>query len=882
MATSLSAYTASAQSTIKILGALFKSAATLDLITIGAPIAATSAGQIALVNSLFGIYGAQAGTVLVSSPTFPGYAATSTSAEFAATLIDTMTAGTTISTTVKDAWKAAVVTLLPSYASRGALAVALMNLVDTYTGSDASVIALNAVMDNRAEYSAGYSQTAAGATFSSVATLVSTVSSITSAVSSITPVVTGTTYTLTTAADTLTGTVNDDTFVGLVDAATTANSTLSAADTINGSSGTGDVLNITTQAGTAVADAVNGALVSGIETVNLRATSTAGVTMAAGNVSGVTLINNNISTDAVTLTGIASTTALRITGNANTTNGATTATFLGSATAGAVTLLSGTTAGAVTLNGTGFTSLTITSSGATNTIGAIDSSTSTAIATTTINAETAFLTTGLTVGTVGAGGQTLVISGAAGDRAATSTAAARSAVTLGALDADYVSVNASGLTVGGVSATLSATTSATFTGGAGVDRITTSNSGQTGAIDAGAGTDILTLAATAHIDTTGEGTIYKNFEVLNVDSTGAAVSIDLDTITFTSSGSTITSIMIADAANATSVTDMSATQAAAVTVTAGAGAITLGVKNAGTTGNLDTLNITVSDGDTTPSEAIWGTGDVTLAGVETVSITATDDVTWASMANISGLTKLTVTGGGDVSITTGAHVVTANEIVDFSALTAASTFNMAGATTLALAFTGGSGVDTVTNSAIGGNVIKTGAGRDVITLTQKTAGTADTITPGAGGDAITATNVGNETWDKFTLKFEAGDSVADSSVTGTGFLAALMDAVTAVDFANAAAAAAGHVITFDTVQSATAQTWSATAVTFGTTAVTNAYDFYIYNTGAGGITYVYQDTDGDKLIETGEFGIQLTGVAATDSASAEFTIVAGNLLLTTA
>ena len=121
----------------------------------------------------------------------------------------------------------------------------------------------------------------------------------------------------------------------------------------------------------------------------------------------------------------------------------------------------------------------------------------------------------------------------------------------------------------------------------------------------------------------------------------------------------------------------------------------------------------------------------------------------------------------------------------------------------------------------------------------------------------------------------------DSSVTGTGFVAATMDAITGIDFANAAAAAAGHVITFDTVESATAVTFSSSAPTFGTTTVTNANDFYVYNTGAGGITYIYQDTDGDKIIENGEFGVQLTGVAATASTSTEFTIVSGDLLLST-
>ena len=109
-----------------------------------------------------------------------------------------------------------------------------------------------------------------------------------------------------------------------------------------------------------------------------------------------------------------------------------------------------------------------------------------------------------------------------------------------------------------------------------------------------------------------------------------------------------------------------------------------------------------------------------------------------------------------------------------------------------------------------------------------------------------------------------------------------MDAVTGLDLATNAASGAGHFVTFDTAQSATAVTFSAAVATFGTTTVTNAFDFYVFNTGAGGITYVYQDTDGDKIIEDGEFGIQLVGVAATDTVTGEFSVASGNLVLETA
>lgn len=690
--------------------------------------------------------------------------------------------------------------------------------------------------------------------------------------------VAGKSFTLTSNSDsgsTFAGTSADDTFSGQI-SATAANNTFNLTDTISGGAGT-DTLSLTAL-DYADNDALTVASVSGFEILTLRAadsTAADDIVVTATNFPGLTTFNNDRSTSNVQITAMAAGTSVNVLGNGSLTNADTTAAYDAAVTTGALNLKGGVTAGAIALNGTGLTTVAIGSSGAANVAGAI-STTSAVVTAVTIAAETALTTTGLTVANAGAVAASLTISGAATDVAATATAGAHSAVVLGALDTDFTSVNASTLTAGGVSATLSATVAATFVGGAGNDTITTSTSGQTGSVDAGAGTDKLVLAASTHIDTTAEGAIYKNFEVLQA---ADGVSIDMDLLT----GSSIAAIKLADGAGTTSVTDMSATQAGSVTVSAGAGAMTLGIKGSTTVGTLNTLGITVSDGDTTGSEAVWGTGDLTLAGVETINLTATDDVTWATMANITGLTSLTATGGGDVSVTTGAHAASANESVNFSGLTAASTFNFAAATGNAISFTGGAGIDTVTDSAIGGNVISTGAGRDAVTLTAKTSGSSgDTIALGAGGDSLVATAAkGNDASDVLTLTYAAGDSVIDSSITGTGFVAATMDAITGIDFANAAAAAAGHVITFDTIESATAVTFSGSAPTFGTTTVTNANDFYVYNTGAGGITYIYQDTDGDKIIENGEFGVQLTGVAATASVTGEFTIVSGDLLLST-
>jgi hypothetical protein len=110
----------------------------------------------------------------------------------------------------------------------------------------------------------------------------------------------------------------------------------------------------------------------------------------------------------------------------------------------------------------------------------------------------------------------------------------------------------------------------------------------------------------------------------------------------------------------------------------------------------------------------------------------------------------------------------------------------------------------------------------------------------------------------------------------------ITDAITNISSDEAVGATAGNLITWDTVQTATAVTFSTTNVTLGTTTVTNAFDFYVFdnNGTTAGNAIIYQDTDGDKIIESGEFAVSITGAA--QFTTGEFTISTGNLLLTTA
>ncbi|SFK79418.1 hypothetical protein SAMN05216302_101572 [Nitrosomonas aestuarii] len=674
---------------------------------------------------------------------------------------------------------------------------------------------------------------------------------------------------LTTSADNFPGTSGADTFSGFVGPAAGATSTLTGADTVAGGAGI-DIFNITNSSGAGVTN-TNGALVNGIEIFNLRGSSAADIfTFDASATPGATDLNSFLSLGAVTVTNVPSGGSVGVIGNNSVTNAATTATYAAGATAQVLNIKDGTLgAGAIIVNGAAAadpTSLTINSTGAANTVGAIAANGT--VTTTTINAATSLATGGLAIGT-NAAAQSLVVSGAATSVAATATAAETSAVVLGALDTDFTSINASGLTAGGVSATLSATVAATFTGGAGKDMITTSTSGQTGAVDAAGGdNDVLTLADATHIDTTAEGAIYQGFEILS----SAAAAIDMDLIT----GSTITGIWLGAAGS--NVTDMNATQAANVTVIGALGATTLSIKDATMAGTLNTLGLTISDGDTTTSEALVAGGDLTLAGVETITINAIDDATFTTMANVSGMIDLTVSGPGDVSITTGAQALGVNGNIDFSGLTGTSTYDASAATTNAFAFTGGSNVDTVTDNVIGGSTISTGDGNDIITLTAKTGGTSGTtITGGAGADTVTNNVIGNDAADGLKFVYAAGDSVSDASTTGIS--ATLTDTITGLDGATLGAAA-GISAEFDTEVQATAVTVGSTDVVLGTTTVTNAGDFFV-NIDSAAVTYIYQDTDGDRIIEAGEFAVALTGIATDTLLAADFTVVGGDLMLIT-
>lgn len=673
----------------------------------------------------------------------------------------------------------------------------------------------------------------------------------------------GQTFTLTTGADSgasFTGGAGDDTFVALIDDNTPANNTLDTLDVLDGGAGT-DTLSITADTSGAGL-ALPAATITNIENVLVRNASGQTLTMNTSLLTGENSIVSDRSTAALTLTNVAAGTTLEQRGNEVATNANLTATYVAAATATTLNINGGTTAGDIAVNGTGLDTMAITSTGADNTVGNI--TTNGDVTSVSIAATTDLTATSLGVAT-NTGDQSLAISGA-GD------------VSIGTFDADFASIDAASLT-GNLTATLSATVAATLTSGAGNDVISTSTTGQSGAINAGDGTDTLILTSTADLNTNAEGAVYTGFETLRVADGQTA---NMSNVT----GSTITAVQLVDASDgATVVNNLNATQAGAITLRDYNNSATLTVTGSTTVGSNDSVSITVSDGDTTLNENLLANAthglDLTMAGVETVTITAVDQFDADALNNITGMTTLNLEGAGTFNIITGAVNMGSNGSINAGNATGAVTV---AATALAgnpFAYTGSSGIDTFTDGAVGGNQINTAAGNDVLVLTDKgndNTSAATSVTMGAGQDDVTVGMTGNQSADEAIFVFAAGDSVSDSSTTGIS--ATLTDTIAGLD-GDTAATNAGSRVEIDTNVQATAVSAGAVAVAFGTTSVANGGDFFVHISSAT-VVNIYQDTDGDTRIEAGEFAIQLTGITGNTLVNGDFIVAGGDLdILTT-
>lgn len=587
---------------------------------------------------------------------------------------------------------------------------------------------------------------------------------ITTTIADTSVAVVGQTFTLTTAPDSTgillgsagtTSTAGADIFNALVDytaasVATSASTTYNITDAIDGGNGS-DVLNVIVTGSPNAGVTLAATTVSNVETLNIRGVETVSqiMTVAAGNFTGLTALNSDRGSDALTITGLANTTSVGLIGNASVTNGALTATYVTTATSPVLNLSGGTIGtSAVGITAAGATTFTINSTGtAANSIGVITQAVAPLV---TINAAAGLTSTGLTL----AAATTLTVNGAA----ATSITDSLAAVEVGTItSATLRTINASGLTNGGFAGVLT-TGLTSFVGGQGNDSITTATLTATvaGQINAGAGTgDRLIVAAAADVNSATKGAEFTGFEILRDNVNGTVTPIDISLIPG------ITSIELNAAG--TTISGLSATQAAAIKLlqTNAAGTIAL----ASTSGLTDTVNVTLANPTaatatsltglvitgvenfnvinqaTAASTVSFGVGSgikaITLTGTVSTTTTLDIDNQTAALATVNAA-GLTGTGGVAILDTTGSHALISNTITGTAN---ADTFTLGAVTAF----------DTMASGVVVG--INAGSGNDGISL-----GTAQLYTGGSGYVSVD----GGAGTDTLTLLDTALGTVSDN------------------------------------------------------------------------------------------------------------------------
>lgn len=460
-------------------------------------------------------------------------------------------------------------------------------------------------------------------------------------------------------------------------------------------SGTGDSPNLVISGTAAATQSV--AIVQG--TAEVPSTGVTD-TITATNFAGATEFNSNLSSNKVVVDAMAAGQSAGLIGNGSVGLGALDANYAATVTAATVNISGGTKVGAgastaaVTVTGTGLQTLTVNSTGAANTIGALAGAASTT--STTIAA-----TTNLTTGAVTNAGAKITVTGAGKVNLSTT-----------ALEAGVKTIDASGNT-GGLTAKLSSATDIKVTGSTGNDVLTTNAILTTGTVDAGAGTDTLDLGTnTTHADSATLAAKYTNFETLRVNGTFDASLI-----------AGITAIELSGVTN--SITKMTAAQAAAVTARANIGDTTLAL--ATDTGTADVLSLTMGTGLT--DSAATTAGALTINGFETLNVK-----TNAGSTATAGVNKTTTIGSFTADKLTAIHLTGNAVTLSNAATTKAVTIDASQLT--------GDGAATPVGLTIGGSLaagsVVTGSNvKDVVTL-----GTAgSTYNTGAGNDTFDATAV---------------------------------------------------------------------------------------------------------------------------------------------
>jgi Ca2+-binding RTX toxin-like protein len=298
------------------------------------------------------------------------------------------------------------------------------------------------------------------------------------------------------------------------------------------------------------------------------------------------------------------------------------------------------------------------------------------------------------------------------------------------------SIDASGLTAGGVAVALTTGTKS-FVGGSGADTVATAAFTNTGvSVDAGAGTDTLIISSATDLDTTTEAAVYKNFETVRA----ASGSFDASLVP------TATSIQMTGAGT---LSNLNATQAANVQIRA-SGAYTTTL--ADSTGTTDVLSIKLGTGSSTSAATSISTG-LTANGFETINLQTNAGSTATVGANkTSTIAAVTADSATAINLKGNSFVLsniatTKAVTIDGSALAGDGQatpvgFTVAGNAALGSTVIGSNYADTFTLGTVG-STYNAGAGNDTIKSTVAnllSSGVYNTIDGGAGTDTLNITN----------------------------------------------------------------------------------------------------------------------------------------------
>lgn len=524
--------------------------------------------------------------------------------------------------------------------------------------------------------------------------------------------VAGQSFLLTAGVDSFTGGASDDTFTAVFDGTNgpAAGNTLTATDTLVGGAGT-DSLNITATA--AGANLLGGANVSGIEVVNVRPTNGA-ITFDASTAIGLTNVNTNTGTGALTVTNLATGAQAGIIGNGTVVNGALTFGYATTTAAATLNVANGSQAGTNVTVTTAASAATINSVGAANALGNLDLNTGSTIGSLTVNATTKFTGT-LLANDFAAEGATLTVTGAG----------AVNVGNAGIFKTIDASTNTGGLTIE------IDTVATSVKGSSGNDVFTTSAITATtaGLADAGAGVDTLIVADVAHVNSATNGARFVNFETIRATGTLQVSRV-----------AGITALEVNGATN--NFTDLSAAAAGAVTTLADIGDSTFALTTA--TGTSDVLAVKFGDG----TGAAFDAGALTVNGFETLNLVANGSATNADRTTAIGsfvadsVTAINLTGSGFTitnAATTKAATINASALTGVGTGATATGLTLGGSLVTGSSVTASAFVDTITIGAAGTSY-NLGAGNDSITTTGTlVAAQGNTIIAGAGTDTVTIT-----------------------------------------------------------------------------------------------------------------------------------------------